>query len=302
MQIFNKCEKYNFEYPILPSRKYDVGIVDPNWFYNNRLTGKGRTKFGSGASGKYALLKAEALAEIPIGNIFKDNSVIFLWITCPLMYETKSHKTNARYLEKALKSLDSIDSLIDRFYETQDYIFLEKIKHAKNRAMTCLESFKVPHEARVVIEGWGFNYSSVAYVWLKTCKGDNTKFRKNPAHYTSSNAELVLICVRGKGMTPTQIGGKAMTDQIIIEPIKRHSEKPKIHRNIDLIYNKSKFKKIELFARDPYPGWDNWGLEAPIMREGDLNYGRHGSLYGRDRHKGLLVGKDSVREWITSLY
>lgn len=98
---------------------------------------------------------------------------------------------------------------------------------------------------------WGFEYKTVAFVWDKQVH--------NPGRYTLSQTEFVLAFKKGKFPTPR---GARNVRQLVSIHRGEHSEKPEIV--IDGITKMFPTqKKIELFARKNYVGWDNWGLEIP---------------------------------------
>lgn len=100
-------------------------------------------------------------------------------------------------------------------------------------------------------EAWGFEYKTVAFVWDKQIH--------NPGHYTLSQTEFVLAFKRGKFPTPR---GARNVRQLVSSKRGKHSEKPKeVIDRITKMFPKQ--KKIELFARKSFVGWDNWGLETP---------------------------------------
>ena len=100
-------------------------------------------------------------------------------------------------------------------------------------------------------EAWGFEYKTVAFVW--------DKMVHNPGRYTLSQTEFVLAFKKGKFPQPR---GARNIRQMVTVHRGAHSEKP-----IDIIDGITKMfptqDKIELFARNNYIGWDNWGLEIP---------------------------------------
>ena len=100
-------------------------------------------------------------------------------------------------------------------------------------------------------KAWGFDYKTVAFVW--------DKMIHNPGRYTLSETEFVLLFKRGKIPSPR---GARNIKQIIRVKRGAHSEKP-----VEVIDGITKMfplqRKIELFARREYEGWDNWGLESP---------------------------------------
>jgi N6-adenosine-specific RNA methylase IME4 len=100
-------------------------------------------------------------------------------------------------------------------------------------------------------KAWGFEYKTVAFVWDKQVH--------NPGRYTLSQTEFVLAFKKGRFPSPR---GARNVRQLLSVHRGEHSEKPE-----QIIYSITKMfpqqKKIELFARKKYVGWDNWGLEIP---------------------------------------
>ena len=100
-------------------------------------------------------------------------------------------------------------------------------------------------------ETWGFEYKTVAFVWDKQVH--------NPGRYTLSQTEFVLAFKKGRFPSPR---GARNVRQLLSIHRSKHSEKPE-----QVIYEITRMfpqqKKIELFARKNYFGWDNWGLEIP---------------------------------------
>lgn len=100
-------------------------------------------------------------------------------------------------------------------------------------------------------KSWGFEYKTVAFVWDKQVH--------NPGRYTLSQTEFVLAFKRGRFPTPR---GARNVRQLVSIHRGEHSKKPE--QVIDGITRMFPYqKKIELFARMNYIGWDNWGLEIP---------------------------------------
>ena len=100
-------------------------------------------------------------------------------------------------------------------------------------------------------EAWGFEYKTVAFVW--------DKMIHNPGRYTLSQTEFCLVFKKGRIPLPR---GARNIRQLVSIPRGVHSAKP-----VEVIDGITKMfpsqKKIELFARKNYFGWDNWGLEIP---------------------------------------
>lgn len=111
---------------------------------------------------------------------------------------------------------------------------------------------------------WGFEYKTVAFVW--------DKMVHNPGRYTLSQTEFVIAFKKGRFPSPR---GARNIRQLIEIKRSKHSEKPqKVIEGITKMFPIQ--KKIELFARNNYEGWDNWGLEIPnskikILSNEELN-------------------------------
>ena len=100
-------------------------------------------------------------------------------------------------------------------------------------------------------QAWGFEYKTVAFVWDKQVH--------NPGRYTLSQTEFVLVFKKGRIPSPR---GARNIRQLLSVHRGEHSQKPKqVIEGITLMFPNQ--KKIELFARNNYYGWDNWGLEIP---------------------------------------
>ena len=103
-----------------------------------------------------------------------------------------------------------------------------------------------------VINAWGFNYSTVGFVWVKKNKASDTNFF-GCGSWTRANAEYCLIATKGK---IDRIN--ADVSQIIEAPIGEHSAKPlEMYDKIERLVGK--LSRIELFSRVDRDGWDRWG-------------------------------------------
>lgn len=107
-----------------------------------------------------------------------------------------------------------------------------------------------------VIESWGFKYSTVGFVWIKT-KNDGSAVRTDGlGKYTLSNAEYCLIARKGAYWREAK-----NVKQVIMAPKLRHSEKPAETRE-RIVELCGDVQRIELFARHNTPGWHVWGNEV----------------------------------------
>ena len=109
-----------------------------------------------------------------------------------------------------------------------------------------------PHldQAIELMKAWKFQWATIGFVWDKQ--------KVNPGFYTMSQCELCLIGKHGR--IPSPRGARNIRQLVSVERGK-HSEKPEEVRNrIEQMFPTQ--SKIELFARQPAPGWDRFGNEV----------------------------------------
>lgn len=105
-------------------------------------------------------------------------------------------------------------------------------------------------KAVALIDAWGFDYATVAFVW--------NKLRVNPGNYTMSQCEYVLLGKRGRVPSPR---GLRNVRQYVEHPRMEHSRKPDSVRDAITVMFPSQ-RKIEMFARRRADGWSAWGNEV----------------------------------------
>ena len=112
---------------------------------------------------------------------------------------------------------------------------------------------KLP-DALEVMNAWGFEYKTCAFVWIKQNKSGDGLFW-GMGGWTRANAEICLLGIRGEPKREN-----ADVHQVIMSPIEEHSKKPDEIRNriVSLCGN---LPRVELFCRNPIVGWDSWGDE-----------------------------------------
>ena len=124
-------------------------------------------------------------------------------------------------------------------------------------------TFPQLREALQVIKAWGFDYKSVAFVWLKQNKSGIGWFY-GLGFWTRGNAEICLLATKGQPKRKS-----AKVHQFIISPLRGHSQKPDEARDkiVELVGD---LPRVELFAREKAEGWDTWGNEVAcdIVLEG----------------------------------
>ena len=87
-----------------------------------------------------------------------------------------------------------------------------------------------------LMKRWGFDFKTIAFIWVKTCKSDPTKPRMGMGLWTRKQAEICIFGTRGK--VPRRDKG---VRQVIMAPRREHSRKP------DEVYG-----RIERLVDGPY--------------------------------------------------
>ena len=121
-------------------------------------------------------------------------------------------------------------------------------------------TFPTIPDALRVMQAWGFEYKTAAFVWVKKNRKSGTPFWGIGA-YTRANAEVCLLGITPDFKAKEQIKSHAV-HQIVEEPIQAHSVKPdEVRKRIVTLMGD--VPRIELFARQRATGWDAWGDELP---------------------------------------
>ncbi len=128
-------------------------------------------------------------------------------------------------------------------------------------------------EALQLIDAWGFEYRTVAFVWIKVSKffshfqnemfnDEGVDAKMGLGYHTRSETEQCWLAIRGKGYKKKSHAVR----QIIYEGLRDHSRKPDqaIERIEQLTGD---IPRIELFARQRRNGWDAWGNESQEIAE-----------------------------------
>lgn len=108
--------------------------------------------------------------------------------------------------------------------------------------------------AERVIEAWGFKYSGLAWEWIKR-NPVTGKFAFGSGYGTRKNLEPCLLARRGK----PKLHSRSERDFLFARR-REHSRKPdEQYARIERMY---RGRKVELFARQRWPGWDALGDEV----------------------------------------
>ena len=127
---------------------------------------------------------------------------------------------------------------------------------APNAVLFMWATWPLLTDALELIRDWGFEYKNCGFLWAKLNKVQRTPFL-GLGHWTRGNTEPCLFATRGK---PHRID--AGVEQLVLDPIQRHSQKPAEvgNRILDLMGN---LPAVELFAREQVKNWDGFGNELP---------------------------------------
>lgn len=131
---------------------------------------------------------------------------------------------------------------------------------AKIAARDCLLAMwwvaPMPEEALRVVKAWGFTLKTMkGFTWHKVTKHGLDHFGMGT--WTRANSEDCLFAVRGRPRRAS-----ASVRQMIHAAIREHSRKPDEARE-RLVQLCGDVPRIELFARQRFPGWEAWGDGLP---------------------------------------
>jgi N6-adenosine-specific RNA methylase IME4 len=106
-----------------------------------------------------------------------------------------------------------------------------------------------------VMKSWGFDYKTTI-TWVKDRFGLGQYYRGQTEH-----------CMFGvKGNIPYKVENDKRQQGVTFfeAPRTRHSAKPSEMRDfIHKVSDRPGFRKLEMFAREEFDGWDKWGNELP---------------------------------------
>lgn len=131
-----------------------------------------------------------------------------------------------------------------------------QVPSANNSVLFMWACWPTLPDAIKVIESWGFEYKTLAWVWIKANK-TGWGFFEGMGYYTRANSEPCLLATRGNLPKPSNRSIMAL----IYSPVQQHSKKPDDqYRKIEALYPGKNY--LELFARRTRPGWHVWGNEV----------------------------------------
>lgn len=126
-------------------------------------------------------------------------------------------------------------------------------------ALFCWVTWPTLLDGLRAIEAWGFTYKTCAFCWVKgntlPLFPDDFKDKMGLGYWTRANSEVCLLATRG---SPKR--SNADVRQVIQAPLREHSRKPdEIYTRIERLVAGP---YLEIFARQRWPGWDQWGNET----------------------------------------
>ena len=148
---------------------------------------------------------------------------------------------------------------VDQHYQTMDLdeICALDVPAADNAVLYLWTTVTHAEEAFKVMNAWGFDYKTQA-VWDKQTVG--------VGYWLRGQHELLYIGVRGDVSPPPE---EVRCSSVFEFPRGEHSEKPAVvRRYIERAHPEA--RKLEMFARDGFVGWELWGDEAPDTKQDTL--------------------------------
>ena len=127
---------------------------------------------------------------------------------------------------------------------------------AENAVLFMWACWPLLEDAIQVMKDWGFEYKTLAWVWVKSNPTGFGHFM-GQGYYTRSNSEPCLLATRGRSPKPAN----RSILSVIYSPVLEHSRKPgDQYRKIEALYPDANY--LELFARRKRRGWASWGNQV----------------------------------------
>lgn len=155
------------------------------------------------------------------------------------------------------------DRSAERHYDTQSLDDIAALPIAPLCADNCALIMwavmpEIPGALRV-LTAWGFEYKTIAFVWVKENPKTDGDFM-GMGYWTRANAEVCLLATRG---SPERLAKDVR--QVVNAPVSAHSRKPgEVRERIERLLNGP---YLELYGRRAVPGWTVWGNEIVAVSE-----------------------------------
>lgn len=176
----------------------------------------------------------------------------------PWSYDDKAH-AGERGVEYNYPTMD-LDALKKLTIEgmAAPYLF------ANDAALFMWATCPLLPEALELMGAWEFEYTTVAFVWVKTATGPSkTGVKWGMGNWTRCNAEVVLLGTRGDVARVSKGVHQIVYEEprVFEGPSGQHSAKPfEVRNRIEELIGHQ--PRLELFSRDKVAGWDRWGLDV----------------------------------------
>lgn len=122
------------------------------------------------------------------------------------------------------------------------------------------------------IEAWGFEYKTLAFVWVKRNAKAGSLFW-GAGSWTRANTEPCFLAVKGKpkrvDVGVHQLIEDLVPEEVLDSAVGAHSAKPAAARE-RVVRLLGDVPRIELFARERVRGWDAWG-DDPALGGSDVS-------------------------------
>ena len=108
-------------------------------------------------------------------------------------------------------------------------------------------------EALQVMAAWGFKFKTAA-AWAKQ-SSTGARWAFGTGYIFRSAAEFILVGSRGR----PKVRSRSVRN-LIVAPVREHSRKPpEAHQMCEALFDGP---YLEMFAREPRPGWTVWGNQT----------------------------------------
>jgi N6-adenosine-specific RNA methylase IME4 len=142
---------------------------------------------------------------------------------------------------------------------------------ARDCALFLCGTWPKDREKYLLLDAWGFEYKTLAFIWHKYRSNSCRPFYGN-GRWTRANSEPVWLATRGKpkrvdkGVDQLIETIEFDDDRLLQAPVMDHSKKPEeIALRIKKLVG-DHIPAIELFARERVEGFDAWGNDPKIGR------------------------------------
>lgn len=153
----------------------------------------------------------------------------------------------------------------ERHYGTTENSELAKMNVAAAKDSVCFmwTTWPMLTDAIDLMKSRGFEYRTVAFVWVKANKKATDSPFWGMGSWTRANSEICLLGVKGKPKRQGKgVHQLIVEPEMITDPIMQHSRKPVCVRD-KIVELMGDVPRLEMFARESTPGWSVFGDEAP---------------------------------------